>query len=131
VCFSDDDRQLYLKLLAAASAESGTSCLAWCLKRGNSIQGQFASYPMDDAHLMAAVRYVELNTAAAGMVDEAGDWPWSSACWGQPLNCWQLSGGTLVILKLPPPAVILRARHFSRRDRKLAAGPARVKADRA
>lgn len=42
-------------------------------------QGRFSSYPMDDAHLMAAVRYVELNPAAAGMVARAEDWAWSSA----------------------------------------------------
>lgn len=42
-------------------------------------QGRFASYPMDDAHLMAAIRYVELNPVAAGMAKEAGDWRWSSA----------------------------------------------------
>jgi putative transposase len=42
-------------------------------------QGRFASYPMDDAHLMTAIRYVELNPVAAHMVKEAGDWPWSSA----------------------------------------------------
>lgn len=34
---------------------------------------------MDDAHLMAAVRYVELNPVRAGVVGEALDWPWSSA----------------------------------------------------
>ena len=42
-------------------------------------QGRFASYPMDDAHLMAAVRYVELNPVAAGIVVHAQDWRWSSA----------------------------------------------------
>jgi len=47
--------------------------------RGYLFQGRFASYPMDDAHLMAAVRYVELNPVAAGMVVRAQDWPWSSA----------------------------------------------------
>jgi len=47
--------------------------------RGHLFQGRFASYPMDDAHLMAAVRYVESNPVAAGMVARAGDWPWSSA----------------------------------------------------
>ena len=47
--------------------------------RGYLFQGRFASYPMDDAHLMTAVRYVENNPVAAGMVAEAGDWPWSSA----------------------------------------------------
>lgn len=47
--------------------------------RGYLFQGRFGSYPMDNAHLMAAVRYVENNPVAAGMVKEAGDWRWSSA----------------------------------------------------
>jgi putative transposase len=42
-------------------------------------QGRFASYPMDDAHLMTAVRYVELNPVRAKLVKRAQDWPWSSA----------------------------------------------------
>jgi putative transposase len=42
-------------------------------------QGRFASYPMDEAHLIAAVRYVERNPVAAGLVQEADDWRWSSA----------------------------------------------------
>lgn len=32
---------------------------------GHLFQGRFASYPMDDAHLMAAVRHVENNPVAA------------------------------------------------------------------
>lgn len=47
--------------------------------RGYLFQGRFASYPMDDAHLMAAVRYVERNPVAAGIVPRAEDWRWSSA----------------------------------------------------
>jgi putative transposase len=47
--------------------------------RGYLFQGRFASYPMDNAHLMAAVRYVENNPVAAGMVARAQDWDWSSA----------------------------------------------------
>jgi putative transposase len=39
-------------------------------------QGRFASYPMDVAHLMAAIRYVELNPVKARL---AKDWGWSSA----------------------------------------------------
>jgi putative transposase len=42
-------------------------------------QGRFASYPMDQAHLMAAVRYVELNPVRAKLAARAEDWPWSSA----------------------------------------------------
>lgn len=42
-------------------------------------QGRFASYPMDEAHLMTAVRYVELNPVRAKLVRNAEDWRWSSA----------------------------------------------------
>ena len=47
--------------------------------RGYLFQGRFASYPMDDAHLMSAIRYVENNPVAAGMVARAEAWRWSSA----------------------------------------------------
>ena len=47
--------------------------------RGYLFQGRFASYPMDDAHLIAAIRYVENNPVAARIVERAEDWPWSSA----------------------------------------------------
>jgi putative transposase len=47
--------------------------------RGYLFQGRFASYPMDDAHLMAAIRYVENNPVVAKMVARAEDWRWSSA----------------------------------------------------
>ena len=46
---------------------------------GHLFQGRFASYAMDDAHLMVAVRYVENNPVKAGLVAQAGDWRWSSA----------------------------------------------------
>ena len=47
--------------------------------RGYLWQGRFSSYPMDEFHLLAAVRYVELNPVRAGLVAEAADWRWSSA----------------------------------------------------
>jgi putative transposase len=47
--------------------------------RGYLFQGRFASYPMDDRHLIAAVRYVENNPVAARMVERAEEWRWSSA----------------------------------------------------
>jgi putative transposase len=42
-------------------------------------QGRFASFPMDEAHLMAAARYVELNPVRARLAKGPEDWPWSSA----------------------------------------------------
>jgi len=47
--------------------------------RGYLWQGRFASFPMDDAHLIAAVRYIEQNPVRARLVEGARDWPWSSA----------------------------------------------------
>jgi putative transposase len=47
--------------------------------RGYLWQGRFASFPLDEAHLHAAGRYVELNPVRAGLVRRAKDWPWSSA----------------------------------------------------
>jgi putative transposase len=47
--------------------------------RGHLWQSRFASFPMDEAHLHACVRYVELNPVRAGLVARAEEWPWSSA----------------------------------------------------
>ncbi len=46
---------------------------------GHVWQGRFYSCPLDDSHLWAALRYVELNPVRAGMVPTAEQWPWSSA----------------------------------------------------
>ena len=47
--------------------------------RGYLWQGRFASFIMDEPYLLAAARYVELNPVRAGLVADAGEWPWSSA----------------------------------------------------
>jgi putative transposase len=47
--------------------------------RGHLWQERFASFPMDDNYLLAAVRYVEMNPVASGLVAHPGDYPWSSA----------------------------------------------------
>lgn len=47
--------------------------------RGHLWQERFASFPMDEAHLLNAARYVELNPVRAGLVATAGEYPWSSA----------------------------------------------------
>jgi putative transposase len=36
-------------------------------------QGRFASCPLDEPHLVAAARYVELNPVRAGLVERPGD----------------------------------------------------------
>ena len=47
--------------------------------RGYLWQGRFASVAMDETHVLAAARYVELNPVRAGMAPKAKDWRWSSA----------------------------------------------------
>jgi putative transposase len=47
--------------------------------RGYLWQGRFASFPMDQRYLIAAVRYIELNPVRAGLCKSAESWPWSSA----------------------------------------------------
>lgn len=46
---------------------------------GHVWQGRFYSCPLDESHLWAALRYVELNPVRAGMVEMAQQWKWSSA----------------------------------------------------
>src|SRR3954462_3824670 len=46
---------------------------------GYLFHGPFGSYPMDNAHLMAAILYVEFSPIAAGLAARAEDWRWSSA----------------------------------------------------
>ncbi len=47
--------------------------------RGHLWQGRFASFPMDDEHLLLAARYIELNPVAAKLVSDPTKYPWSSA----------------------------------------------------
>jgi len=47
--------------------------------RGHLWQERFHSFPMDEKHLLAATRYVELNPVHANMVSKAEDYAWSSA----------------------------------------------------
>jgi len=47
--------------------------------RGHLWQGRFASFPMDESYLLAAVRYIELNPVRAKIVKEPWSYSWSSA----------------------------------------------------
>lgn len=49
--------------------------------RGHLFQARFFSCALDERHAVAAVRYVERNPVRAGLVDEAWEWPWSSAAY--------------------------------------------------
>jgi putative transposase len=47
-------------------------------RTGHLFQERFSSAPMDEAHLLAALRYVSLNPVRARLAARAEDWPWSS-----------------------------------------------------
>ena len=47
---------------------------------GHLWQGRFGAVAMDEAHLLAAVRYVALNPVRAGLVKRPEEWPWSNVC---------------------------------------------------
>lgn len=47
--------------------------------KGYLWQSRFKSYPLDDPHLLAAARYIELNPVRAKIVEVAQDYGWSSA----------------------------------------------------
>jgi len=69
--------------LRAALAETHRR-YTWQINRregwhGHLWQSRFASAPMDEAHLHACLRYVELNPVRAGLAQRAEDWRWSSA----------------------------------------------------
>lgn len=46
---------------------------------GHLWQGRFASYAMDEAYLLNAVRYIELNPVRAGLAKRPEAYRWSSA----------------------------------------------------
>lgn len=68
---------------------------------GHVWQGRFHSCPLDPAHLWAAVRYVERNPVAAGLVECAEDYRWSSAA----AHCG-LRSDEVLSANFPPPGVI-------------------------
>jgi putative transposase len=47
-------------------------------RTGHFWQGRFGAVAMDEAHLLAALRYVALNPVRARLVDRPEAWPWSS-----------------------------------------------------
>ena len=47
--------------------------------KGYLWQGRFASFPLNEEYLLAAVRYVELNPIRARLVERPEDYRWSSA----------------------------------------------------
>lgn len=47
--------------------------------RGHLWQERFASFPLDENHLIASARYIEMNPVASDLVAHPWEYPWSSA----------------------------------------------------
>ena len=77
--FGDEDRRESLALLGETHRRYARMIDILEGWRGHHFQSRFASDPMEDLHLMSAVRLVERNPVAAGMVKLSADRPLSSA----------------------------------------------------
>lgn len=71
------------------------------LSSGRMWEGRYYSCVLDEEHLWAAVRYVEMNPVRAGMVEHAADYKWSSAQYHSGL-----SPSNLLDKDFPPKGVI-------------------------
>ncbi|TLS72798.1 hypothetical protein FE236_13450 [Mariprofundus erugo] len=115
IYLTDDDREMFLAVLAHVVDRFGWICHAYCLmsnhfhlmietprsnlsrgmrqlngiytqrfnrthgRVGHVFQGRFKSIVVDkEAYLLELSRYIVRNPVAAGMVKDAGNWPWSS-----------------------------------------------------
>lgn len=115
IYFSDQDRKLFIRLLAATAKRMNWICHAYCLMTnhyhllletpdgllsngmsyvngvytqkinrrygltGHLFQERFHSKLIDgNPQFLATVRYIIRNALEANMVEDAGDWPWSS-----------------------------------------------------
>jgi len=70
-------------------------------QRGHLWQSRYFSCALDEAHLWAAVRYIERNPVRAGLVAVAEDYPWSSAA----PHCG-LRADAVLSSDFPPPGVV-------------------------
>ena len=85
---SDEDAlHRVLRPLHTRYAQRVNRAFGW---QGHVWQGRFFASALDEAHLWAAIRYVERNPVRARLVESAEDYPWSSASshcglWRDPL----------------------------------------------
>ena len=67
------------KTFARAHGRYAQYCNSLLQRSGHFWQNRFYSCALDDAHLWAALRYVERNPVRAGLRAASEDWTWSSA----------------------------------------------------
>ena len=66
---------------AIGEAHRRYTCMINCRQKwtGYLWQGRFHSFAMDESHLLAAARYIELNPVKAGLCAHPQEYAWSSA----------------------------------------------------
>ncbi len=69
--------------------------------RGHLWQGRFASFIMDEKHLLACTKYIELNPVRAELIKNPYDWKWSSAR-------EHLEGNDDILVKIKPLLTIIQ-----------------------
>jgi putative transposase len=80
IFFEDGDQDVYADMLAEPSARRTGAGRPSSIPApaGAATCSTGASRGADERHLLAAVRYVNLNPGRAGLVARAQDWAWSS-----------------------------------------------------
>jgi putative transposase len=74
-----DHEHSLARALGGAHSEYALALNRAQARSGHLWQNRYFSCPMDGGHLLAALRYVELNPVRAGLTAAAWDWRWSSA----------------------------------------------------
>ena len=71
---------------------------------GHLYQGRFKSFPVQgDSHYLTVLRYIETNPTRAGIVQDPGEWPWSSFVVRRGRECpFALSDGPIDCLPTGP-----------------------------
>jgi len=112
---SDADK---LEGLSRAVGEAHRRCTAFVNARarvtGHLFQGRFGCVPMDEPHMLNAVRYLAFNPVRAGLCVEPGEWPWSSVCAHLNGRNDALVAVRPVLAVAPRFAELLRSRRASR-----------------
>ena len=81
LCVTPPDEQALSLMIGKATASLSHWINVGNRDVGPNWQGAFYASPMDEDHTIAALRYIERNPCAAGLVTHAIEWPWSSARW--------------------------------------------------
>jgi len=72
-------RDSLARTLGCAHAEYALALNRSQGRSGHVWQNRFFSCPLEESHLLRALRYVELNPVRARLASAAAGWPWSSA----------------------------------------------------